>query len=130
MLSGKVQGQFLSMISQMIRPMRILEIGTFTGYSAYCLSKGLPENGKIITIEVNDELEEMIRTFFTKSGIDRKVELMIGDALEILPGLKEEFDLVFIDANKESIEGMIHRPPVPNTSFLAQCPPSRSRPIE
>lgn len=101
MLSGKVQGQFLSMISQMIRPKRILEIGTFTGYSAYCLSKGLQEGGRLVTIEVNEELEEMVRSFFNKAGIAHKTELMIGDALEILPGMKEEFDLVFIDANKE-----------------------------
>lgn len=101
MLSGKVQGQFLSMISQMIRPERILEIGTFTGYSAYCLSKGLQEGGRLVTIEVNEELEEMVRSFFNKAGIANKTELMIGDALEILPGMKEEFDLVFIDANKE-----------------------------
>lgn len=101
MLSGKVQGQFLTMISQMIRPLRILEIGTFTGYSAYCLSKGLQEEGKLITIEVNDELEEMIRDFFSRAGLDQKAELLIGDALEIIPRLEEEFDLIFIDANKE-----------------------------
>ncbi len=101
MLSGKVQGQFLSMISQMIRPKRILEIGTFTGYSAYCLSKGLQDDGKLVTIEVNDELEGMIRTFLKTSGIENKVELIIGDALQLLPEMKESFDLVFIDANKE-----------------------------
>jgi len=101
MLSGKVLGQFLSMISQMIRPKKILEIGTFTGYSAYCLSKGLQDEGKLITIEVNDELEGMIRTFLATSGIKDKVELMIGDALQLLPEMKESFDLIFIDANKE-----------------------------
>ncbi|MDF1572244.1 MAG: O-methyltransferase [Bacteroidales bacterium] len=101
MLSGKVQGQFLSLISQMIRPKRILEIGTFTGYSAYCLSKGLQEGGRLVTIEVNEELEEMVRAFFNKAGIAHKTELMIGDALDLLPGMKEEFDLIFIDANKE-----------------------------
>jgi caffeoyl-CoA O-methyltransferase len=101
MLSGKVQGQFLSMISQMIRPERILEIGTFTGYSAYCLSKGLKEGGKLVTIEVNEELEEMVRSFFTKAGIANKTKLLIGDALQLLPGMKEEFDLIFIDAHKE-----------------------------
>lgn len=101
MLSGKVQGQFLSMISQMICPEKILEIGTFTGYSAYCLSKGLKEGGTLVTIEVNEELEEMVRTFFTKAGIQSKTELLIGDALQLLPGMKEEFDLIFIDANKE-----------------------------
>lgn len=101
MLSGKVQGQFLAMISQMIRPKKILEIGTFTGYSAYCLSKGLQEGGRLVTIEVNEELEEMVRTFFEKAGIADKTELLVGDALELLPGMKEEFDLVFIDANKD-----------------------------
>jgi predicted O-methyltransferase YrrM len=101
MLSGKVQGQFLSMISQMIRPEKILEIGTFTGYSAYCLSKGLRDGGRLVTIEVNEELEDLIRTFFNKAGIANKTELLVGDALEILPGLKDEFDLIFIDANKE-----------------------------
>ncbi len=101
MLSGKVQGQFLTFISRMIRPKRVLEIGTFTGYSAYCLAKGLQEKGKVVTIEVNEELEELVREFFIKAGIADRTELLIGDALEILPTLKEKFDLVFIDANKE-----------------------------
>jgi predicted O-methyltransferase YrrM len=101
MISGKVQGQFLSFISQMVRPHRVLEIGTFTGYSAYCLAKGVQQYGKVVTIEVNEELEELIRDFFKKAGIANRVELLIGDALEILPGLNEKFDLVFIDANKE-----------------------------
>ncbi len=101
MISGKVQGQFLSFISQMIRPRRVLEIGTFTGYSAYCLAKGLQQNGKVVTIEVNEELEELIRDFFNKAGIADHTELLIGDALEILPTLKEKFDLAFIDADKE-----------------------------
>ena len=101
MISGKVQGQFLSFISQMIRPHRVLEIGTFTGYSAYCLAKGLQQNGKVVTIEINEELEELIRDFFNKAGIADRTELLVGDALEILPTLKERFDLVFIDANKD-----------------------------
>ena len=101
MISGKVQGQFLAFISRMIRPRRVLEIGTFTGYSAYCLAQGLPENGKVVTIEVNEELEELIRDFFEKAGIAGRTELLIGDALQILPTLREKFDLVFIDANKE-----------------------------
>lgn len=101
MLSGKVQGQFLSFISQLMKPQRILEIGTFTGYSAYCLSKGLPPSGKLTTIEVNEELEDLIRNFFKLAGIDNKVELLIGDALELLPTMKDKFDLIFIDANKE-----------------------------
>ncbi len=101
MLSGKVQGQFLTMISQMLKPAKILEIGTFTGYSAYCLSKGLAENGTITTIEVDEELEELVSVFFHKAGIAEKVNFIIGDALKVIPSLKEKYDLVFIDANKE-----------------------------
>jgi len=101
MLSGKVQGQFLTMISQMIRPANILEIGTFTGYSAYCLSKGLAKNGIITTIEVDEELESMVSGFFHKAGIADKVNFIVGDALKVLPSLQEHYDLVFIDANKE-----------------------------
>ncbi len=101
MLSGKVQGRFLTMLSQMIRPKRILEIGTFTGYSAYCLSKGLQPGGKMVTIEVNPELEEMISGFIEKAGMTREIELIIGDALDVIPKLDGMFDLVFIDANKD-----------------------------
>ena len=101
MLSGKVQGQFLSMLSQMLQPRAILEIGTFTGYSAYCLSKGLSKEGAITTIEVNEEMEEMVLNFFEEAGISEKTNLLIGDALELIPTLDKNFDLVFIDANKE-----------------------------
>ena len=101
MLSGKVQGKFLEMISKMINPERILEIGTFTGYSAICLSKGLTPNGKIYTIESNKELEEIIRKYIKKSGMSNKIHLIIGDALTEIPMLNTTFDLVFIDANKE-----------------------------
>jgi len=100
MLSGHVQGKFLEMISKMINPKNILEIGTYTGYSALCLAQGLTENGKIHTIEINDELESLIRRYFSRSGLEHKIELHIGNALEIIPGLDEEFDLVFIDADK------------------------------
>jgi len=102
MISGKVQGQLLSFISQMIRPEKILEVGTFTGYSAYCLAKGMTPSGKLFTIEVNEELEDMIRSFFRDAGIEDRVELIIGNALDVLPGLQEGFDLVFIDAHKEN----------------------------
>ena len=85
MLSGKVQGKFLEMIVQMIKPSRILEIGTFTGYSAIAMAKGLPENGKIITLEVNPEMETFIRKFIQKSGLENKIELLIGDAVELIP---------------------------------------------
>ena len=101
MLSGKVQGKFLEMIVQMIKPNRILEIGTFTGYSAIALAKGLPENGKIITLEVNPEMEIFIRKFIEKSGLGNKIELVIGDAVDLIPKMEEQFELVFIDADKE-----------------------------
>ncbi|MDA3822301.1 MAG: class I SAM-dependent methyltransferase [Bacteroidales bacterium] len=101
MLSGKVQGQFLSFISKMLQAEKILEIGTFTGYSAYCLSKGLREGGTLISIEVNEELEDLISDFFKKAGIENKVKLIIGDALKIIPDLEGTFDLIFLDANKE-----------------------------
>ncbi|MCF8224920.1 MAG: O-methyltransferase [Bacteroidales bacterium] len=101
MISGKVQGQFLSMISKMIRPQRILEIGTFTGYSAYCLAKGLQEKGELITIEANEELRDQINEFFQQSGLDQKASLLIGNALEIIQAFRDPFDLIFLDANKE-----------------------------
>ena len=101
MLSGKVQGQFLGLISQMIQPEQILEIGTFTGYSAYCLSKGLKKEGLLTTIEIDEELEDHILQFFQDAGVADKIELLIGDALQIVPSLNKTFDLVFIDANKE-----------------------------
>jgi len=101
MVSGKQQGLFLEMISRMIKPGIILEIGTFTGYSAIQLAKGLKENGKIITIDINEELESLARKYFKKSGLANKIDFRIGDALEIIPSLKCEFDLTFIDADKE-----------------------------
>jgi len=100
MISGHLQGQVLSMLSKMIRPKYILELGTFTGYSALCLVKGLQEGGKLITIEIDDELENMAKKYFHKAGIQQKVEQRIGPALEIIPTLTETFDLVFIDAHK------------------------------
>lgn len=109
MLSGHVQGRVLSMISQMIQPKRILELGTFTGYSALCLAEGLTENGKLLSIEHNDELEDMIRRNLALSPLGEKIELVIGDAKEELRRLGERreakdtvlFDLVFIDADKK-----------------------------
>ena len=100
MLSGHVQGRVLSMISHMIRPNRILELGTFTGYSALCLAEGLPENGELVTIEHNDELEDTIRRNLAKSPLSSKIRLIIGDAKEYLSGEAGLFDLVFIDADK------------------------------
>lgn len=101
MLSGNIQGKTLEMISRMIKPERILEVGTFTGYSAIAMAKGLAKNGKLITIDVNEELESFVRRYLEKSGMAEKVELIIGNAIEIIPGLDEIFDLVFIDADKE-----------------------------
>jgi len=102
MLSGNIQGQFLEFISKILKPERILELGTYTGYSTICLSKGLAIDGKIISIEINDELEPIIREYYAKSDIEKKVELIFGDALEIIPQLEENFDLVFIDADKRN----------------------------
>ena len=98
MLSGHLQGRVLSMISHMIRPRRILEIGTYTGYSALCLAEGLAEDGKIITIDINEELEEKVRSYL--APWQDKIEYKIGNALEVIPTLNETFDLVFIDADK------------------------------
>ena len=102
MLSGHLQGRLLSMFSQMIRPTAILEIGTFTGYSALCLAEGLQDNGKIYTVEINEELENTVRTYFEEAGLQDKIEYMIGNALEIIPKLETTFDMVFIDADKIS----------------------------
>lgn len=102
MLSGHFQGRVLSMLSHMIKPRRILEIGTYTGYSALCFAEGLTNDGKIITIDVNEELEELVQEFIQKAGFHDKVESRIGDANEIIPTLDEEWDIVFIDADKKS----------------------------
>ncbi|MBO7630289.1 MAG: class I SAM-dependent methyltransferase [Bacteroidales bacterium] len=100
MASGQLQGQFLSLISKMIRPRRILEIGTFTGYSAICLAEGLTEDGVLHTIEFNEEYEDRIREFVTESPDADKIQLHIGDAKHIVPTLNETWDLVFVDAEK------------------------------
>ncbi len=100
MLSGQVQGRVLSFLSQMIRPKRILELGTFTGYSALCLAEGLPEGGELITIEHNDELEEIIRRNLALSPLGARVDLRIGDCKLVIEDLEGPFDLVFIDADK------------------------------
>ncbi len=100
MLSGHLQGRVLSILSHMIKPKNILEIGTFTGYSALCLAEGMQHDGKIITIDINEELEKMVRNYFEKSGFDKKIDYKIGNAMDIIPVLDEKFDLVFIDADK------------------------------
>lgn len=100
MLSGHLQGRFLSMISRMVKPVSILEIGTFVGYSALCLAEGLQEDGVLHTIDKNDELIERCKRYFHEAGMDNKINLHNGDALDIIPTLSGPFDLVFIDADK------------------------------
>jgi len=100
MLSGHLQGQLLKMLSHMIRPQNILEIGTYTGYSAICLAQGLDKDGKIYTIDINDEIEEFTTKYIEKSGLSDNIEFLIGDALDIIPDLDVEFDMAFIDADK------------------------------
>jgi len=101
MLSGQVQGKFLEFISRMIQPAYILEIGTYTGYSAICLARGLKPGGKLITIEINDELSSVSGKFFEEAGLSDKISLINGDALAIIPKMEPGFDLVFIDGEKE-----------------------------
>lgn len=103
MLSGHIQGRLLSLISWMIRPQRILEIGTYTGYSALCLAEGLTDDGKIITIDQNEELEAFARSYWQQSTVAKKIEFRLGVAADILPTLTETFDLVFIDADKRNL---------------------------
>ena len=100
MVSGHLQGKFLELISLMIKPDNILEIGTFTGYSAICLSKGLKPDGKLITIEINDELNSFAHSFFCRAGVDEKIIQLTGRAQDIIPKLDVMFDLVFIDGDK------------------------------
>ena len=102
MLSGHFQGRVLSMLSHMINPKTVLEIGTYTGYSAICLAEGLLDNGKIYTIDINEELESMVNKYIEKSDLKDTIINQIGDAIEIIPTIKETFDLVFIDADKSN----------------------------
>jgi caffeoyl-CoA O-methyltransferase len=102
MHSGLVQGKFLEMIAQMINPLKVLEIGTFTGFSALCLAKGLHEEGVLHTIELRQEDAEIAQQYFNKSGMSDKIKLHIGNAMDIIPALNETWDLVFIDADKVS----------------------------
>lgn len=102
MLSGHLQGRVLSMLSHMIQPENILEIGTYTGYSALCMAEGMKENGKLITIDVNEELAERVNEYFQSSEFSDKIEMKIGKALEIIPTLNKSWDMVFIDADKSS----------------------------
>jgi caffeoyl-CoA O-methyltransferase len=102
MLSGHLQGRFLAMISTMIRPKQILEVGTYTGYSALCLAEGLGPEGKLITIDNNDELEGRVRGYFAESKWKDQIDFRIGNASMVIPGLPGPFDIVWIDADKEN----------------------------
>lgn len=101
MMAGKIQGRLLEMISRMISPENILEIGTFTGYSSICLARGLKDNGRLYTIEINDEMIGYASEFFKKAGLSGKITQLQGDARDIIPGLDVIFDLVYIDAEKD-----------------------------
>ena len=101
MISGPVQGKFLEMVSHFTRPSRILEIGTYTGYSAICLARGLREEGLLYTLEINDELADIQENYIKKAGLEEKIIRIVGDAREVIPSLEENFDLVFIDGEKE-----------------------------
>ncbi|SEL84872.1 Predicted O-methyltransferase YrrM [Olivibacter domesticus] len=102
MLSGHYQGRLLSMISHLISPQKILEIGTFTGYATICLAEGLTEQGVLHTIDINEELEERVQAYFNASGFGHKIKYHVGEATNIIPSLSETFDLVFIDADKKN----------------------------
>lgn len=108
MLSGAFQGRVLSMISKLVQPKSILEIGTYTGYSALCLAEGLTADGKIITIDKNEELVTLQNKYFEKSEYKNQIHQKIGNALKIIPTIHEKFDLVFIDADKVNYENYFH----------------------
>ncbi|MBI1305111.1 MAG: methyltransferase [Bacteroidetes bacterium] len=102
MLSGHIQGRILSMFSKMVRPNFILEVGTYTGYSALCLAEGLAPEGKLLTMDINEELEDRINSYFKESPFAGQIELKIGDATQIIPTIDQPVDLAFIDADKEN----------------------------
>lgn len=102
MISGHFQGRVISMLTKMIKPKNILEIGTYTGYSALCFAEGIQAGGKLITIDINEELEDLVRKYINKSAFKDIIDYRIGDAAKLIPELKENFDIVFIDADKEN----------------------------
>lgn len=108
MLSGHFQGRLLSMLSKMIQPEYILEIGTYTGYSALCLAEGLKPTGKLITLDVNEQLEDFTRSYFDQSDFAHQIDYRICDAMQEIPKLQEPFDLVFIDADKQNYINYYH----------------------
>jgi predicted O-methyltransferase YrrM len=108
MISGHLQGRMLKMFCQMVSAEKILEIGTFTGYSAICMAESLPDKGEIHTIEINDEMEDFLIRVFEESGYKEKIRLHIGDALKIIPKFETLFDIVFIDGNKRHYPDYYH----------------------
>ncbi|TXE04078.1 O-methyltransferase [Algoriphagus aquimarinus] len=102
MISGHLQGKMLELFTKMQNPKTILEIGTYTGYSGICMARGLDKGGKLITLDINDELETMVRGFFEESGLADQIDYRLGNALEIIPTLSGPFDMVFIDADKSN----------------------------
>ena len=102
MLSGHIQGRILSMFSHMLKPKNVLEIGTYTGYSAICFAEGMQPDGKLVTIDINNELETMATSYFEKSGYGNQIDMRVGNAIDIIPTLDMKFDLVFIDADKHN----------------------------
>ncbi|WP_304068990.1 O-methyltransferase [Pedobacter glucosidilyticus] len=102
MVSGHYQGRVISWLTKLVNPKNILEIGTFTGYATLCFAEGLAEDGKIITLDINEELEDRVRGYFAQSAYADKIDYRIGNAMEIIPTLKETFDMVFIDADKKN----------------------------
>ena len=108
MISGAYQGRVLSMISKLIQPKNVLEIGTFTGYSALSIAEGLPKDGTIFTIDRNEELAALQQKYFDKSDYKKQIQTFVGNAIEIIPTLTEKFDLVFIDADKSNYTNYFH----------------------
>ncbi|MBD3627332.1 MULTISPECIES: O-methyltransferase [Cyclobacterium] len=102
MLSGPLQGKLLEMLVKLSGAKRVLEIGTFTGYATICMGRGLGKEGKIVTMDINEELETMVRDFFSRSGMASKIDYRIGNALELIPEMDQAFDFVFIDADKRN----------------------------
>ncbi|MCL2511116.1 MAG: O-methyltransferase [Bacteroidales bacterium] len=103
MLSSKIQGRLLTMLVELIKPKNILELGTFTGYSAICMAQGLPDDGRLVTIDNNPEVETLARKYFKMSGLESKIHFINGDAMHIVPELNICFDMAFIDADKERL---------------------------
>ena len=108
MLSGSYQGRLLSLISKILKPKMVLEIGTYTGYSAICIAEGLDKNGVIETIDINEELQDIQKRFFDKSGYRNQINQHIGNALDVIPKINKSFDLVFLDADKENYINYFH----------------------